>query len=751
MLGYETEADMLGRKLDDFVVPEELADHELQMTERKLGRSSSYERRFRNKNGDVIWCDVSGTPLFDDNMQFAGSFGMMTDITERKKAEETIKKNEAELNEAQRIGHFGHFDWDARTDTIKWSDEYYHIYGFTPGQKPPGYEDHLKTYTPESAARLDAAVKNSMKTGEPYAVDLEHVRPDGIHKWITANGEVKRDEHGTIIGLRGTAQDITERKNAELEREQFFRFFNLSTDIMVIADPKGAFKRVNPTCLHVLGYSEDELLAKPFIDFVHPDDKQPTLDEMVRQMQTGSSLNFENRYICKDGKALWFSWRANFNKDEGITYATARDVTERKKAELDLTHANRALRMISNINQALIRIAEEATLLHEACRIAVETGGYSLAWVGYAEHDEAKTVRPVAQAGLVEGYADEAHITWADTERGRGPTGLAIRTGIVQLTHDIPSDPTMAPWQDAAAKRGYKSSIALPLIHEGVTFGSLNIYSSEPNAFSDEEVKILEEMAGDLSFGINDLRLRMKQKQEEDHIVELNVVRSKFINIISHQLGTPLTAVNWNLEMLLNGDFGKLDEVQLKFLQATHAASIEITHRINYLLTAIDIEERRVTYEAEDTILPNICAGVVQDMAKKAELKNLSFVYTPPKNDMPTIYADGKKIRMVFSALIENAIVYTKNGGNISMALQSDGNVARFEITDTGVGVPQPEQHHIFDRFFRASNAAIMQPDAFGLGLFIAKNFVEQLGGTITFTSKEGEGSTFVLEIPLKK
>lgn len=85
------------------------------------------------------------------------------------------------------------------------------------------------------------------------------------------------------------------------------------------------------------------------------------------------------------------------------------------------------------------------------------------------------------------------------------------------------------------------------------------------------------------------------------------------------------------------------------------------------------------------------------------------------------------------------------------MTLQSDDDVARFEITDTGVGVPQPEQHHIFDRFFRASNAAIMQPDAFGLGLFIAKNFAEQLGGTIRFASKEGEGITFTLEIPLKE
>jgi PAS domain S-box-containing protein len=137
---------------------------------------------------------------------------------EKKEAEGIIRENEAELREAQRIGHFGNFDWDARTDVIKWSDEYYRIYGFKPGTKPPGYEEHLKTYSPETAAQLDAAVKNSMQTGEPYVVDIEQVvRPDGLKKWITARGEVKRDKNNKIIGLRGTAQDITERKLAEVQ------------------------------------------------------------------------------------------------------------------------------------------------------------------------------------------------------------------------------------------------------------------------------------------------------------------------------------------------------------------------------------------------------------------------------------------------------------------------------------------------------------------------------------------------------
>lgn len=241
------------------------------------------------------------------------------------------------------------------------------------------------------------------------------------------------------------------------------------------------------------------------------------------------------------------------------------------------------------------------------------------------------------------------------------------------------------------------------------------------------------------------------RKKAERHIKELNETRNKFITIISHQLRTPLTAVNWNLETILNGDFGKLEETQRKFLQVTHHASVEITRRIRQLLTAMDVEEGRVRYETEEVSLESICAGIVNEMQKKCEMKNISCTYTPPSNGIPALDGDGRKIREAFSTVLENAVAYTKDDGKVTATLTSKGGVARFEVTDTGIGIPKSEQHLIFTRFFRASNASTMQPDSFGLGLFIAQSFVGQHGGKIGFESKEGVGSTFWIELPLTR
>ena len=159
-------------------------------------------------------------------------------------------------------------------------------------------------------------------------------------------------------------------------------------------------------------------------------------------------------------------------------------------------------------NHALVRATTEDELFQTMCRVIVETGGYRMAWVGQAEHDEEKSIRPLAHAGHEAGYLALAKLSWGDNPHGRGPSGMSVRNGATQFNNDFTANPVMGPWKALALKSGYRSSISLPLRDKAGVFGALTIYASEANAFGLEEVALLEELADDISYGVTALRTR---------------------------------------------------------------------------------------------------------------------------------------------------------------------------------------------------------------------------------------------------
>lgn len=195
-------------------------------------------------------------------------------------------------------------------------------------------------------------------------------------------------------------------------------------------------------------------------------------------------------------------------------------IEDQKRAEADLAHANRALAALSAVNRNLVHATNEDELLQAICQAIVQQRGYRLAWVGYVQHDENKSIKVMAHAGHDEGYLATMQLTWADnTEHGLGPTGRAVRSGTTQLCQDIANDPFNLPWREAALKRGYAANIALPLLNaDNTVFGILHVYTVEVNAFITAEVALLEEMAADLAFGVQSLRIR----HERDITLEKN-------------------------------------------------------------------------------------------------------------------------------------------------------------------------------------------------------------------------------------
>ncbi|OGS91153.1 MAG: hypothetical protein A2Z95_04990 [Gallionellales bacterium GWA2_60_18] len=259
-----------------------------------------------------------------------------------------------------------------------------------------------------------------------------------------------------------------------------------------------------------------------FLDAIHPEDRSFVNKAYTDSVRDRTIYDITHQLLMKDGRVKHVREVCKTFYDEDgkpvRSIGTVQDITERKQHELAVERANRALRTISAGNQTLIHADDETQLLREMCHAALDAGGYRMAWVGYAGDDGDKSIRPMAQAGFDEGYLESARITWADNERGRGPTGTAVRTGRTQVAQNILTDPHMAPWREAARERGYASNIALPLMDGERCFGVLAIYDSEADAFDADEVRLLEEMAGDLAFGILTLRIKAAHQEHEQRL-----------------------------------------------------------------------------------------------------------------------------------------------------------------------------------------------------------------------------------------
>ena len=224
------------------------------------------------------------------------------------------------------------------------------------------------------------------------------------------------------------------------------------------------------------------------------------------------------------------------------------EVEVRKEAEALLHKINLELTMLSDCIHAVVRATDEQGLIQEVCRIIVEVGGYEMAWVGFAEQNMEKSVRPVAWMGNNNGFLEIVKISWDDCDSGRGPTGTAIRTGRPVVNENTSGNPNITFWREELLKRGFNSSVALPLIYGKEVLGVLTIYAEKTEAFDKSETDRLMGLANDLTYGICALRTRIERieagKEIELHVDKLQKALSGTINVVAStvEVRDPYTA-----------------------------------------------------------------------------------------------------------------------------------------------------------------------------------------------------------------
>lgn len=236
--------------------------------------------------------------------------------------------------------------------------------------------------------------------------------------------------------------------------------------------------------------------------------------------------------------------------------------------------------------------------------------------------------------------------------------------------------------------------------------------------------------------------------QSFERLVEANRLKSEFVSIVSHQLRSPLSNLRWALELLMSGRLGKIEEQQLDYFRILKDNSSRMGELVKDLLIVSRIEQGRMSFKTQEVSLTSLIQDLISISAPFARASNVGIKFEP-KNNLPKIFSDPSQLKLIIENLLDNAIRYIKEKGEVKISLIKKDSSLYFEIKDDGVGIPREDQKYIFQKFFRSSNILKYKTQGTGLGLYIAKSLVERIGGKIGFKSEENKGSTFWFTLPI--
>ncbi len=415
----------------------------------------------------------------------------------------------------------------------------------------------------------------------------------------------------------------------------------------------------------------------------------------------------------------------------------------------------RALRVLSDCNQAIIRATDELSLLNEICKIAIDPGDYRMALIAFAEHDAHKSIKIVTYAGFSGEYIEELKdLTWADSQPQKAVSGKVIRTGKPFLVRDIGSEPDFSPWRDAAFKQGYQSVMFLPLIIDNNVIGVFNIYASELDAFDAEEQKLLEELANDVAYGIMSLRTKVEKQKIQEQLFQAQKMEAmgQLAAGIGHDFNNMLTAIigysnilydklkdneylRYNVEQIINASEKASGLVQslLTFgrKQAINFTSLDINKTITILS---DLLKKLL---GEDVILKmELASGQLTIMGNMTQIEQVLMNLAGNANDaMPY----GGSLTISTGTMEINGQFIKEHG------FGRHGRFASVTVTDTGFGIDEDVMKKIFEPFFTTKPVG----KGTGLGLSVVYSIVKQHKGYIDVHSELGKGTTFNIYLPL--
>ncbi len=432
---------------------------------------------------------------------------------------------------------------------------------------------------------------------------------------------------------------------------------------------------------------------------------------------------------------------------------SCRDVESRVVAERRAERLTRIYATLSRADEAIVRIRQRLPLLERVCRVLVEQGRLRMAWVG--EIDPDGWIVPVAHAGAVQGYFESLRISVRDVPEGRGPTGIAAREQRHMFTTDIATDDRMAPWRDAALAREYRSSAGFPLVVEDRCVAVLTAYASEPGFFDEEEVKLFDGMAADLSFALEAMQLDERRRAAEDQLRRLseeleqrvqdrthqlraaNAELEAFSYSVSHDLRAPLRAIDGFSQVLLSRYADRLDADGRHALERVRAGSERMGVLIDSMLELSRLGRRPL--ELRDVDLSALAAEVVEELRAGEPDRDVEVLIEPNVSAV----GDQELLRVALQNLLGNAFKFTspKPHASVQFGRTEHAGQAAIFVRDNGVGFDMNHADKLFRPFERLHSES--EFTGTGIGLATVQRVIARHRGGVWAEGAIGDGATF--------
>src|SRR5262245_16018277 len=441
------------------------------------------------------------------------------------------------------------------------------------------------------------------------------------------------------------------------------------------------------------------------------------------------------------------------------------EVRRRRASEMRLHRVNHLFFILSQCNQAIVRIGDVAPLLNKVCAITVERRFFKSAWVGLVD-DETGELKPAASS-------DDASLRFA------GPW-LPFPNAVDEpsfICNDIGSDPRVSHEREKALGQGIRSAGMFRLQKFGKFAGVFCVYAADPNVFENDIVALLKEITDDLSFALQNMEHERVRRHAEEEVRHLNQVlesriqertgqlaklnteleernkelarasqlKSEFVSRMSHELRTPLNAVTGYLDLLAEESAGELNAKQKRYVGHVRTGAGHLLELVNEVLDLSKIEAGRIQlyldwFNAADALLE-----VLASTKPLAATRNISVEYVVDASMV--IYADRLRLKQILYNLISNALKFTPEQGKVRIEFTYREDSVHISVTDNGIGIPAEEQQAIFDEFHQGVTTKGVK-EGTGLGLAITKRLIEQHRGKIWVKSEPGSGSQFTFTIP---